>query len=363
MSPPTLYVAITNHGYGHATRAAAVAATVKALLPEVRLILATTAPSWLLADYLGDLNNDYVLRRHALDIGVVQHDSFRMDREATLAQLTQIYDQRAATVAAEAAFLQAEGVDLVLADIPPLATALAHAAEVPCWMMSNFGWDFIYRDWGPDFAPAVAWIEQCFAACDRLFRLPFHEPMAAFPTVQDVGLTGGTHRYDPAALAARLGITAPRERTVLLTFGGLGLADVPYATVERYPHWQFLTFDQPPQSWPNLTVFPRQGIRPVDVMPLCGRVFSKPGYSTYAEACLYDVPIMSITRDNFAEGPMLIDQLRTYVPHQVLTPAQFFQGDWSGLDQPMVPPRRPNALSKQGNQQIADEIVAYLSRS
>ncbi|MDA0269177.1 MAG: glycosyl transferase, partial [Cyanobacteria bacterium] len=193
--PPTLYVAITNHGFGHATRTSAVVAEIQRRCPEINIILATTAPQWLLKTYL----HQPVQWRHvAFDVGVLQSDSLTMDYDATLAALKTIQAQAAETIAAEAEFLKMAQVDLVLADIPPLAVSVAHAAGVPCWMLSNFGWDFIYRPWGGEFTAIADWISDCFQGCDRLFRLPFHEPMAAFPHITDVGLTGGDPAYDLA---------------------------------------------------------------------------------------------------------------------------------------------------------------------
>ncbi|MFM7325840.1 MAG: glycosyl transferase, partial [Nodosilinea sp.] len=235
MPAPVLYIAITNHGFGHATRVASIAATVKALAPEVELIVATTAPRWLLAEYLPW---EFEYHPVAFDIGVIQPDSLTLDRPATLAQLQQIQASQEQRVAAEVPFLQARRVQLVLADIPPLATALAQAAGVPCWMVGNFGWDFIYRALGQEFAEATDWVGECFAHCDRLFRLPFHEAMAAFPVVQEVGLTGGTPRYDTDHLRRRWQLEAPPERTILLTFGGLGLHTIPYDRLAAWPDWQ-----------------------------------------------------------------------------------------------------------------------------
>ena len=128
MSRPTLYIAITNHGFGHATRAASVAAAVSAIMPEVNLILSTTAPQWLLDCYLP---TNYQYRQRAFDLGVVQADSLTMDLAATLEKLQHIQAQQNEIIAAEAEFLRQQRVDLVVADIPPLATAIAHAADVP----------------------------------------------------------------------------------------------------------------------------------------------------------------------------------------------------------------------------------------
>ncbi|NJN75827.1 MAG: hypothetical protein HC796_05945, partial [Synechococcaceae cyanobacterium RL_1_2] len=37
---------------------------------------------------------------------------------------------------------------------------------------------------------------------------------------------------------------------------------------------------------------------------------SKPGYSTFAEALMLDLPIVSVTRSDFAEGPILLETFR-----------------------------------------------------
>jgi len=252
-------------------------------------------------------------------------------------------------------------VGLVLADIPPLATAIAHAANVPCWMASNFGWDFIYRAWGGDFIDMANWIGEWFGQCDRLFRLPFHEPMSAFPQIEDVGLTGGRPRYAAAELRQRLNLPAPDGKTVLLTFGGLGLAQIPYDNVTHFPDWQFLTMDRHAPDWPNLIKIDAPGIRPVDLMPLCDRVISKPGYGTFSEACRLGVPLISLTRDDFAEASLLLDGIQDHNPHRILPPADFFASSWQFLHEPLLPPRKSEAIAPNGNEAIAQAVIDYFN--
>ncbi len=362
MPRPTLYVAVTNHGYGHATRAASVVATVQHCLPDVLVIMVTTAPRWLLEVYI---SGDFIHRPRAYDVGVIQPDSLTMDKPATLEKLQQIRTQQREIVAAEVTFIQQNQVDLILADIPPLASIMARTAGIPCWMMSNFGWDFIYGDWGTEFQDATAWVRDCFAQCDRLYRLPFHEPMTAFPTIIDTGLTGGDPRFDPQELWTRLvgdRPLPPKDRTILLTFGGLGLAQIPYHNLARFPDWQFLTLDQQAPDLPNLVRFPNRSCRPVDLMPLCGRVVSKPGFSTFSEACRVNTPIVSLTRRDFAEAAILLEGIADYAYHQILEPEEFFQGEWEFLHQPVQPPRRSDSLATDGNETIAAAIVDYLQR-
>lgn len=357
MPEPILYVAITNHGFGHATRTAAIVDTIQRLCPDIVTILATTAPRWLLDSYL---SADIIHRPRAYDVGVVQRDSLMMDKDATLEKLQHIRQQSASIIASEVSFLKQNRVGLVLADIPPLAAAIAHAADLPCWMASNFGWDYIYRAWGGGFDDIADWIAECFSKCDRLFRLPFHEPMSAFTQIEDVGLTGGSPRFAPETLRETFQLTTPRERTALLTFGGLGLEQIPYHNLQRFPDWQFITFDRQAPELPNQLKVTDPRYRPVDFMPLCSRVVSKPGFGTFSEACRLDVPVISITRDDFAEAAVLLAGMQDTSYHQVLAPADFFQGNWDFLVEPLSPPRTDRRVAKDGNEAIAQAIIQYL---
>ncbi|MEO1148571.1 MAG: glycosyl transferase [Cyanobacteria bacterium J06638_22] len=363
MPEPILYVAVTNHGFGHATRTASVVAEIQQRCPDIRVIMTTTAPRWLLEAYM---DGDFIHRPRAFDIGVVQSDSIQMDKPATLEKLQDIRQRANATIASEVTFLKQNRVGLILADIPPLMAPIARAADIPCWMMSNFGWDFIYRDWGgesvwgSDFIEIADWIADCFEQCDRLYRLPFHEPMSAFPTIVDTGLTGGNPRHTPDEMRALLNVTAPWEKTVMITFGGLGLAKIPYEGLAQFPDWQFITFGNTAPDLPNIIKIKNRRLRPVDIFGLCGRVISKPGYGTFSEVCRTNTPLVTLTRRDFAEAQVLIDGVCDIVPHQVLEPDEFYTCNWSFLREDPQPPRNPGSVARDGNEAIAQDVIDYL---
>ena len=360
MTQTTLYAAITNHGFGHATRSAALLAELQQRCPDLHLIVVTTAPQWLLDSYLA---GPYTYRSLRLDVGAVQSDSMTIDRAATRRALDELRSQQQDLVATEAAFIQQHQVSLVYGDIPPMAAYIAEAANVPCWMSSNFGWDLIYQDWGNEFADIVTWVREGFQRCDRLFRLPFHGPMSAFPCVEDVGLTGARPRYSAAQLRQKFSFPVERDRTVLLTFGGYGLHHIPYENVRHFPDWQFLTFDvDAPDGFDNLHKLQGREIRPVDLMPLCGRIISKPGYGTFAEASLADVPIIALPRAGFAEAQFLLQGIQDHSYHLCLALGEFVTSDWSFLHRSLEPPRLGQPLSKMGNAEISDAIVNALRR-
>ena len=356
MNRPILYIATTNHGFGHTTRTAAVAATIQKLCPEVLLIMATTAPRWLLECYI---EGDFIHRPRAFDLGVVQADSFIMDKAATLEKLLEIRKNQNSIIASEVNFIRQNRVNLMLADIPFLASVIAQAAEIPCWMSSNFGWNLIYQEWGGRFTDIAEWISDCYSKCDRLFRLPFHEPMQAFKNITDVGLTGGSPRYSEDEIRSYWGITTPVEQTILLTFGGLGLQQIPYDNLQQFPNWQFICFDKSAPDLPNVLKITEHKYRPVDFMPICGRVVSKPGFGTFAEATRLGVPIVSVTRDDFAEAAFLLEGIADYNQHQILTPSEFFLGDWDFLHQLPQQPKESQPIAKDGNEAIAEAVIKY----
>lgn len=358
MSRPILYVAITSHGFGHTVRAASVVGAAQRLNPELLPIFVCTTPHWLIQSYLP---GEFIHRPRAYDVGVIQADSLRMDLPATRTAVEAIRDRQAAIVAGEADYIRTNRAGLVLADIPPLAAPIAKAAGVPCWMMANFGWDFIYRAWGEAYFEIADWVADCYQACDLLFRLPMSEPMSTFRNIHNVGVTSGYPSYTAAELRDRLGIRTPVERTILLTFGGLGLQEIPYQNLAKFPDWQFISFDRDAPELPNLCKLDGQNYRPLDVMPICDRIISKPGYSTFAEALRTGIAVVSLTRSGFAEAELLIAGIRDHARHQIVVQEEFFTGDWSFLHATPTPPRQTTPIAKDGSEEIARAIVDFFA--
>ncbi len=352
----SIYVAVTAHGFGHATRIASVIHELLQLDPQILPIFVTTTPHWLIEKYV---QGRYLHRPRTLDVGVLQTDGLNMDIPSTLEALQDLQTRSPQLIQAEADFIRTNRVRLVYGDIPPLATAIAAAAGVPCWLEGNFGWDFIYRPFGEPFLPLVEWIEDLYQGCQRLFQLPMHEPMSAFPHRQLVGLTGGDPLLAPEQVREQIGLPEQRP-TVLLTFGGFGVDNFPYHEVSSFPDWQFISFDASAPDLPNLLRLDGTRWRPVDVMPICDRVVSKPGYGTISEALRVGVPLCCVTRQGFAESEILMAGLQRYGRHQIIPQEQFFTEPWAFLQDPVIEPTDPEGIDRQGNRTIAQAIYELL---
>jgi hypothetical protein len=86
---------------------------------------------------------------------------------------------------------------------------------------------------------------------------------------------------------------------------------------------------------------------------------SKPGHSTFSEALRLGTPIVSLTREGFVESFILLDGIRDYAYHQILTPEEFSQGNWEFLRHPLQPPRLSQAIAKDGTEAIAQMVFNY----
>lgn len=350
-----IYACVSAHGFGHGSRTAAVLTALHGLHPDWRLVVSTALPVSFLRTALGPVPFEH--RSCRWDVGVVQADALGADAAATLEALKALETQLPQQWEREQAWLEAQDQPLlVLGDVPPAAAELARRVGAPLVWLASFGWEAIYDPMGPAFA---GWAGRALAAYregDLLLHCPLAMPMAwGIPEVA-IGLTVGQPRLDPADLAEQMGLPPERHRCVLISFGGLGLGLAP-ELLQRWPEHVFITADPQLAAAPNARLLPA-GVRPLEVMGLCDRLLTKPGYSSFCEALVAGVGVHLVHREGFAEAPVLEAALVRHGWHRLLSQEQALQGDWQ-LDQPLLAPLGP-ALEADGSTQAALAIDALL---
>lgn len=330
-----IYACISSHGFGHGSRTASVLSELAALRPDWRLVLSTALPeSFLRLAFAGIA---FERRSHRWDVGMVQANALEVDPEATLAALEQLDRELDARIAAEVSWLQAQAQPLlVLGDVPPPAARIAGALGAPLVWLASFGWDAIYEPWGGALELRAQACRDLYRQGDLLLHCPLSLPMPWGLPVQELGLTCSRPRLQVEPLAALLRLPRERERCVLISFGGLGL-DLDPALLAQWPDHVFVGSDPALAAVPNGRVLPSH-VRPLDVMPLVGRLITKPGYSSFCEALSQGVGIHLVERHGFAEAPVLQQALQDHGRHRLLRREQLQRGDWQ-LDQPLLPPR------------------------
>jgi hypothetical protein len=347
---------VSGHGFGHGSRVASVLCALHELEPSWRLVLSTPLPKAFLELAFGPVPFEH--RPCRWDVGVLQADALGVDAPATLEALDRLQAALPDQIRTERDWIRGQGEPvLVLGDVPPAAADLAAALEAPLVWLGSFGWEAIYRPMG---APFQLWADRALASYRRgqaLIRCPLAMPMEWHLPGPQVGLTPGRPRLDAQRLAAQLGITSPRERTVMVAFGGMGFALEP-AVLAHWPEHQFLTSDSELAEAANATLIPAH-LRPLELLPLCGRIITKPGYSTFCEALSQGVGIHLVRREGFAEAPVLEAALQRHGAHRLLSRQQLQEGDWQ-LDQPLLPARGA-PLPSDGDRVAAAYLQGYAS--
>ena len=353
--PLLIHACISSHGFGHGSRTASVLAELAALHPDWRLVLSTGLPEAFLRLSMGEVPFEH--RPCRWDVGVIQADALGVDAAATLAALKDLDGSLPGLVEAEATWLEAQHQPtLVLGDVPPAAALLARRLRVPLVWLASFGWDTIHGPMGQDFKPFADRHRQLYALGDLLLHCPLSLPMDwGLPEVR-LGLTSSRPRRDLERLAKDLALPPDRQRVVLVSFGGLGMAIDP-ALLDRWPEHVFIGPDPILATAANGRCLPA-GVRPLDLMPLTGRLITKPGYSSFCEAFSQGVGIHLVHRTGFAEAPVLEEDLRNHGWHRLLSQEAFRRGDWQ-LDQPLEPPRR-GPLPVDGAASAARAIISLL---
>jgi hypothetical protein len=350
-----IHACVSSHGFGHGSRTASVLCELAALRPHWRLVISTGLPPAFLDLSFGPV--PFELRPCRWDVGVIQADALGADADATLRALERLEEELPAQVEREARWLEAQQQPvLVLGDVPPAAALLARRLGSPLVWLASFGWDAIHAPMGPAFRPWADRHRQLYGQGDLLLHCPLSLPMDwGLPEVR-LGLTGSRPRLDGDRLARELALPADRERVVLVSFGGLGMAIDP-ALLARWPEHVFVGPEPLLATVPNGRCLP-SGVRPLDLMPIAGRLITKPGYSSFCEAFSQGVGIHLVHRSGFAEAPVLEEDLRNHGWHRLLSQEAFRRGDWE-LDLPLLPPRR-GPLAVDGASTAARTLVSWL---
>jgi L-arabinokinase len=341
---------ISGHGFGHASRSIELINAMIELHPGLRVIVRTHAPAWL---FTRTAHPGVMLSPVETDTGVVQIDSLRLDAAATLHRaraFMTFFDQR---VDAEVKFLRAHDVSVVVADLPPLGIAAAHAAGLPAIAYGNFTWDWIYAGYqgGDTLARAIG---DVYAHTTMALRLPMWGGFETMKNVRDIPFAARHSKKERNDTRRVLGIPL-HERVVLTSFGGYGVEGF---SKPRIPGYHMV--------WPGDVDEPamyEQGYRYEDLVRAVDVVVTKPGYGIISECIANDTALLYTSRGDFREYPVLVQEMPKYLRCEYIEQEDLFSGNWKpALDRLLAQPSPPVKPATNGAQ-IAAAIVEQELRS
>jgi len=338
---------ISGHGLGHASREVEVVNAIAARHADVRFIIRSGAPSWLLEH---NARAKVEIQAFDADTGVEQIDSLRLDEGETARRAAAFYRDMNRRVDDEAGFLRERHAALVVGDIPPLAFSAAARAGIPSIAIGNFTWDWIYRGY-PIFdtaAPGVIEvIQEAYSHATRALRLPMHggfERMAG--VTRDIPFIARRSVRDPGETRRVLGVSDGRP-LVLASFGGYGL-QLPYDVIAQ----SGLTVIAPAREVPH-------GLSYEDLVAAADVVVSKPGYGIISDCVANDTALLYTSRGHFVEYEVLTAAMPAVLRCRFIPQEDLLAGRWADhvaelLQQP-PPPERPRV---DGAEVAAEEILS-----
>jgi hypothetical protein len=354
--PTVIAYFITPHGFGHASRAAAVMAAVQEVAPQVRFELLTTCPKQF---FNQSLRAPFGYHAVEVDIGVVQTTPLREDLPATCRALDSWLPLRTNAIQRTARQLKRMGCALVVCDISPFGIEAAAAAGIPSLLVENFTWDWIYHRYAAD-APCLLeygrMMQAIFARADyRIQTRPLCQPTDSDLTIGPISRKVRTGRRQ-----TRKALDLPNEAAMILISMG-GVRDR-FDFLDRIPYRPNLFFVIPsadgriaPQH--NVILLPTHSpfFHP-DLMLAADLVIGKVGYSTLAEIYQAGTPLGYIARPQSPESEPLVDFVKSHLTARPISSRAYLSGHW--IDQ--LPQLLSLPRSRPPKHNGADQAAAFI---
>lgn len=354
---------ITPHGNGHAVRSCDILSALCRLRPEAPVEIVSRAPEPFLRNRLPA--GRFTFRHAGFDVGMIQRDSVQADLPATLDALRDLERRRSGLIEAETAHLRAEGIRLAVCDIPAFPIEAAARLGIPRLATGNFSWNWIYEHFAaadPAWRTAAEMYRRGYGLCDLLLRQPFHEPMEAFPRIEDVPVLASPGAPRRAEIAARYHCPADR-RWVLLSFSSLHWPPETLARLEAMEPLLFLTVK--PLEWParrNFVAVDRHVFPFCDVLASADAVLTKPGFGIVSECVVNAKPMVYAERPEWPESAVLESAIARHLRAARVTGDELYAGRIEeAVEAALRAPSPPERVLQGGAPIAARRILEFLA--
>ncbi|RKX33292.1 MAG: hypothetical protein DRP22_00530 [Verrucomicrobia bacterium] len=356
-SPSPVVFYISGHGLGHASRSCEIVRAFICSYPEIPVRLVSAAPDWFVRERLGDVAA--CLEQRALDVGLVQVDPIRVDRQLSAARVAELLQRWDALTDGEAAYLKETSAGAVVCDVPAVPVDAAHRLGIPAIVSGNFTWDWIYQaydDGSGVWKRAVARFQKAYACADLLLKMPFSPSMDIFDRQIEIPLVAAPGRNRRSRLEAILGV--PRERLlVLLAFSSLPLGPQAMDGLARDTGVRFLVIEPAEVRHRGFQAVSRRAMPFGDLIASVDVVVSKAGFGIVSDCIANRKPLVLVERPDFPESELLVREAPEYIPCRTVSAEEFYQGNFLEAVYAVAMDRTPKRPAVMGGATLAAEWV------
>jgi hypothetical protein len=353
----TIAYFITPHGFGHASRSAAVMAAVQERASHVRFELFTTCPKQI---FNQSLHSSFGYHATDVDIGVVQSTPLKEDLQATCQALERWLPFNTAAVQQTAQLLKRMRCAMVVCDISPFGIEVAAEAGVPSLLVESFTWDWIYNGYAADapcLLPYSRMMKTIFGRVDhRIQTHPLCQTADSDLTIGPISRKTRTGRRQ-----TRKTLKIPDEAAmVLISMGGVRdrfefLDHLPYRSNQFFviPSTDGLVAPQR-----NVILLPTHStfFHP-DLSLAADLVIGKVGYSTVSEIHQAGTPFGYIARPESPESDPLVEFVKKHMVARPISTRAYNTGQWVDLLPQLLSLPRGQLPKNNGADQAAEFIL------
>ncbi len=358
---PTLYVAVSAHGYGHIAQTAPVVNALRRRLPALRVVVESGAPREVLARRF-DMPIEHV--ELSTDFGMAMRDALTVDPVASYERYQRLHAELEHHVAAACRRLEAYAPDILLANVPYVPLIAAKRLGIPSAALCSLDWAHIFIGVCGAMQGAELLHRTMLGAYREAAAFLAPEPSMEMPglaNVVPIGAIAEVVRKDRESLRSRLGVDAG-ARVVIVSMGGIATPlDLDAWPVVPGVTWMF---DRPlPAGRSDMADIGATGMRFLEAMASSDAVITKPGYGTFAEAACNGVPVLYVPRDDWPEAPFLTRWLQVNARCVEAAYGELFSAKLGGLLErlwrlPMKPP-----VAASGVADAVDRLQALMQRA
>jgi UDP:flavonoid glycosyltransferase YjiC (YdhE family) len=350
---------ITGHGYGHAVRSQQLIRALQERAPDLLVHVKTTAPEWLFQN--GARPVSYV--HAALDVGIIQPNSLEMDIAATLRACQELQRLQPSLIERELRWIADHRVDLIIGDIPSLCFEIAARANLPSIALANFTWDDIYRVYGvqwPELRSIADEMTGFYSKATLALTLPYPCEMTMFGRREPIPWISRASSLTKAQARAAFGLPS-NAALVLLSFGGLGLDELPWQRLGELSEFYFVSTGPLERQTANLRILSIAQRRYTDLLRAMDAIVTKPGYGIVADVLAHRVPVLYTERGEFPEYPRLVQALEELATAEFIPQADLLSGNLKPYLMRLLsrPPHWP-AIALNGAAVAAEKAIALL---
>ena len=327
MSKKTLYISISDHGYGHIGQMAPILNKLAMEHGrEIAFVIQCAAKPAFLAEVF---HFDFRHIAKAADIGMLMGNSLDVRTQQSHRAYRELHDRWPKELLLKSREIARVRPDLVVSNVSYLTLAAAHHLGLPAIALCSLNWADIYWHYCntlPGAEDIYALAQQHYASAEHFLIPTPAMPMTDLPNRRPIGPLARLANYYPNFRQA-LKLT-PEKRLIMVSMGGIHYDP-------GCQHWPTLKdvvwIDTSNSCIDRKDVIPmnRCKLRFIDLMAQCHLLICKPGYGLVSEATCNGVPMLYIKRGDWPEEPYLLDWLQENNLCVELSREQFHQGNFA----------------------------------